>query len=237
LQWIEHRESSSFSFYFFICIFDICNLIFDFPNGVRVILLKIGLDLDDVITDLIGELLRIHNKKYKPKAERKDIQDWSFFTPEVQEEFWQGDGLKVLPLLPKAKDLVSWLRSRGELSIITMRSPEHREATLEWLVNNMPGLYESEKIYFTGGSKLSVCQQLGLQLLIDDSINHTRQVAEELGIYAIMYNNGTSIYQNASPHPLIYKAENIEQAKERVLDITAKLGHTCQSTSSVCLPR
>lgn len=188
--------------------------------------LNIGIDLDDVIADLISGLIDSYNNKYHVKITREDIHGWDFFPQELYEEFRSNGGYKRLGLIPNARNLLSWLRRIGKVSIITWRSRDYREDTFFWLEKNLNGLYKRENVHFAGGSKLDLCRELRINLLIDDSVKHTKQVVENLGIYAILCNNGTPMYRNTEEHPRIYKAENIDEVKKYVLEVKSILSHS-----------
>ncbi|HIE44053.1 MAG TPA: hypothetical protein EYP78_04575, partial [Candidatus Omnitrophica bacterium] len=171
----------------------------------------------------LGELVSFSNKRFNATATRKDIHDWSFFPPELHYEFRHSGGYRRSRLLPGAKDFLSWLRSIVQVSIVTIRAEEYKPDTFEWLEENIPGLYEPENVHFTGGSKLDTYRRLGVALLIDDSVRHTKEVAENFGIYAILYNNGTPMFKNAENHPRIYKAENLDEVRRYVVEIKSLL--------------
>lgn len=185
--------------------------------------MNIGIDLDDVVFDLIGELLRIYNKKYKTNASRSMIQGWDFFPIEIYEEFKKSDGYKRLNLISNSKGFLYWARNIGNLFVVTTRSEEYREDTYRSLKEKLPEVFEQERIHFTPGSKLQVCKDLNIHLLIDDSIVHTKEAAEN-GIYAILYNNGTAMFEKFEIHPKIYKANNMEETKKCVLIVKSILG-------------
>lgn len=185
--------------------------------------MNIAVDLDDFLADLISELINVYNRKYNTNATKEDVCNWGFFLPEIHEEFKTSGGYRRLKSAPGAKDIISWLRTIGQVSIITIRSDDYRQDTYKWLEEKLPGLYEPENVHFTNGPKLDACQELGIELLIDDSVNHTRQVAENLGIYTILYNNGTPMFRNAEKHPKIYQAKNMDEVKKYVLEIKSIL--------------
>jgi len=180
--------------------------------------MRIGIDLDDVISDLLSELIDFYNKKYDDVAVREDIFTWDFFPKEIHENFASSGGYKNLKLIPEAKELLAFLNSIGEVSIITIRNEEYREETVKWLEENLHGLYKKENLYLTSGNKIEVCKKIGIQLLIDDSLRFTKQVADK-GIYAILFDNRTPMFRNAEEHPKVYKAKSIEEVKKYVLMI------------------
>lgn len=186
--------------------------------------MKIGIDLDDVIVDFIGGLINYFNKKYHTNILREDIPNWNFFSTELYEEFKLSGGYRKLKLIPGAKEFFFWLKSIGEVSIITIRSEEYKQDTHALLEETIKELYEPGEVYLTNAKpKLDLCRKLDIHLLIDDSIIQTREVAEKLGIFAILYNNGTQMFGNAKKHPWVYQARNMDEVKKYVLEIKSIL--------------
>lgn len=172
--------------------------------------MHIGLDLDDVTTPLIPDLLDFFNKKYNLNKSIEDVYDWDFFPKEIHEEFRKSGGYLRQRLMPGAKELLEKLRLKGDqISMITYRSQEYENQTIQSLEKNISGLYD--KAYFTGGPKLPTCRNLGIQLLIDDSKTQVPLITKEMGIHAILFR--TNINKRIKDSGLIHVAENMSQVE------------------------
>lgn len=145
--------------------------------------MRIGVDLDDVLSDLIAELIRTHRELTGVSLTREQATGWDVFPTAVHDRV-RAEGYARLVPLPGAREFLEWLRPRHTVHIITYRNEAARQVTLTWLDRHFPGLYDD--IRFTGGSKVEACRQVGIQLLMDDSSRQLPEVTRVLGIPGIL---------------------------------------------------
>ena len=107
--------------------------------------------------------------------------------------YYSPEHMRAAPL-SGAQMGVAQLKKDHELHIITARSEHMRERTEQWLTEHFPHTFTS--IHFTNHhsphpiskrSKAEICNMLGINLFIDDSLNHTRLIAER-GIPVLLFN-------------------------------------------------
>ncbi len=147
--------------------------------------MKIGIDLDDVLSQTMPALIKFHNDRYGTKLVMEDLkngaswQTWGgTFADDVKKihDFHLSPYGQNIPPVKDAKEILEELKKDNELYIITARSDEIREDTEDWLEENFPNTFT--KIYFTNHflgndtttTKGKVCNNLGIDVFIDDAL-------------------------------------------------------------------
>jgi len=170
--------------------------------------MHLGIDLDDVLADLIGGLIRLHAEMHGVRLDREQVTGWDVFPEDVHRRMMDG-GYADLEPLPDARDFLRELRTDGRrLTIITYRSPKVHDLTRTWLDRHFPGLWDD--LVCTGGGKVEACRRLGVDLLVDDSLNQAPTVVRELGIPAILITSPMN--RHVCTGGLLYRADTLEQA-------------------------
>jgi uncharacterized HAD superfamily protein len=163
------------------------------PHKKKKSKLVIGIDFDDVIFDFNDSLHAYHNAKYGTSVKRQDIVSYDIeklwhCTPEEASkkifEFYETEEHeKTLPI-SGALEALSLLKSDHELHIITTRGNQVRDVTLKWIKKNFSGYFTSINLtnqYFGDGhkrTKLEVCEELGVDVMIEDSMSHATEIAK-----------------------------------------------------------
>lgn len=186
--------------------------------------MRIGADLDDFITDLLDDFIEFYNNNAGLSLTKKNVTSWNVFPREVHEKFKQTGGYTRLNIKPGALDMLRWLNEQGDVFIVTYRDKIYSQQTHEWMEDNLKGNYDEEKVYFSGGPKVNILRELNIDLHIDDSITHTRDAVEKLGIYAILFDNGTPMFNQSEYHPRLFKARDYDEVKRHVLQISSARG-------------
>lgn len=179
--------------------------------------MRIAVDLDDVVADLISHLLTTHYEMTGVALSREQVGSWDVFPPEVHNRVRYGDGYAHLALLPGAREFLSWLRIRHRVFIVTYRGEHARSITLDWLERHVSGLYD--EVYFTGGGKVGTCRELGIELIVDDSYDQVPAVTSALGIPGILVD--TPMNRHVEEDELIRRARNLEEARTIIERIEA----------------
>ncbi len=147
--------------------------------------MKIGVDMDDVINELVNSLVSFHNRAYKTSFTRDDHLHYNLSTVwhcdenEVMDrifEFYNSPEFDSIEVMEGAEDGLKELQKSHELVIITSRPNEMKEKTMLWLKNKLPSV--AIDIHFTNQvsrdnkghkTKAEVCRELGVGLMIDDA--------------------------------------------------------------------
>src|SRR3989344_1731882 len=152
--------------------------------------MKVGVDFDDVLLDCNTSLALFHNSRYGTSYERKDIRSWHLehtwgctrqeAIARVKEWYHSPEHLQST-LIPGALEAVTELAQSHELHLITSRPAQVKDLTQILLERHFAGRFAGH--HFTShfepgaGSKADVCRNLGISLLIEDSLMHANDVA------------------------------------------------------------
>jgi len=172
--------------------------------------MRIAVDLDDVLADLISCLLLTHRELTGEILTREDAIAWDVFPAAVHDHVRYNGGYATLRPLPYGREFLSSLRSKHEIHIVTYRGKHAESATLAWLDDHLPGLYDS--VHLTGGSKVETCRQLGIGLIVDDSCNQVPAVTDALRIPGILVE--TPMNRHIAETDLIHRAGDLREACE-----------------------
>ncbi|MBS3165552.1 hypothetical protein J4444_00360 [Candidatus Woesearchaeota archaeon] len=164
---------------------------------------KIGLDLDDVLTDTMPLFLQWHNETYGTRYGVKDmstyhIEDLGGCTPEEANErhdlFRHSEHFGRVVPAPGAIEAVRLIAAEYTPHVITARNSNIREPTQKWLDTYFHGLIQD--VHFTNAystdsattpprSKAEVCIELGIKTHIEDASEHARK-CRDAGIQVIL---------------------------------------------------
>jgi uncharacterized HAD superfamily protein len=162
--------------------------------------MTIGFDLDDVLMDFRKSLHSYHNRRYSTNHQYQDCREnlsviWNCDETEavrrVFEFYYSAEHWDTLPVIGAVKGITQ-LSEGHNLFIVTAKSEEFKDQTQAWLDKYFPAKFNG--LFFTNqyhghGSKRTkgeVCQELGLQLFIDDSLHNVEDVAG-YGIPALLF--------------------------------------------------
>lgn len=166
--------------------------------------MRIAVDLDEVIADLISSVIMFHNEKYGTKLERSHFfsyhyeKVWGGSKDEAVEkvrEFFKSDHfLNILPI-HGAYETLLFLKNQGhEFFIVTGREDYTKDFTKAWVDKYFPdifsGIYHTNA-YVEGNSRIKkslVCTQIEAELIIDDDMMHIMDCLES-GIKVIVFDN------------------------------------------------
>ena len=162
--------------------------------------LKIALDCDDVIVPTAPLILRNYNATYGTKIGLKDFYtndrtpwgtDDATAVKRVEAYLMSDEYQQVEPFL-EGIEVIRQLGGHHELHIVTGRPGILAKATEDMLEKYFPSIFHSiEFTHFFGPnprSKATVCQDLGIDLLVDDHLHHA-QVVAACGIDALLFGN------------------------------------------------
>ncbi len=183
--------------------------------------MKIGIDFDDVLLDCNTALAAFHNARYGTSYKREDVRSWDLsrmWNCTKEEEFvrvrewWASQDHFEAPLVPGALTAVEILAMHHELHIITARQVETSTATKAWLARHFPSHFN--EVHFVSksdtdtGSKVEACQQVGIDLMIDDSLSNACNL-NAAGIQVLLFD---APWNQEEVPPSIVRVYNWEQA-------------------------
>lgn len=160
---------------------------------------KIAVDLDDVLADHVEAFIEFSNQSFGTNLGVDDYSNhwremWQVEQAEVQRRmtlFHVPEHIGALSVKEESREAMTKLSERFELSVVTARVQGIVDITHDWLNSYFPDVFESVHfvpIWETNErvSKADVCQQIGADLLIDDTAKHCNIVVEA-GLSAILF--------------------------------------------------
>ena len=152
----------------------------------------IGIDLDEVLVGLMPQLIKYHNRYYKTSYIYNDFKSfflwetWGGTKEETDKKIWNFYNSKLfeqaLPI-EGAIDAIEQLSTKYKLLVITSRPEKIRKKTKDWLRKYFPKKFN--KVYFAynfsygvgnAKKKLDICQDLKIDLLIDDCLENVEEI-------------------------------------------------------------
>jgi uncharacterized HAD superfamily protein len=192
--------------------------------------MKIGIDIDEVISEFVRPYLEFHNNKFNTNYFFEDIQnhlfweDLGFSNDELQKHFDEFNDkfltLENMPFLEGAKESIDFLSKNNNLFIISSRPKKTWERTHSFFEKNFPE--NNFKIIFSNEihnlnesfkSKGDICNSLDINFLIEDSPEIAREAAEK-GIKVFLLEKPWN--KNYEKHENIIKVKNWKEILQRL---------------------
>ncbi|KAI8379740.1 uncharacterized protein BYT42DRAFT_569868 [Radiomyces spectabilis] len=183
----------------------------------------IAVDLDQTLARTLEALAEWHNAVYDTDLSVHDFHTYDFSqvwggSKEEQydkiRKFYESDQFhRILPIDDFALEALKMLkRRRFQLIIVTSRQQFIAEQTKKFVDRHYPGLFESiyfcnseltvaEQVEYISKPKSAICQEVGVDVLIDDSLEHALDCAS-LGIEVLLYDRKGEYRWN---HPTVTK--------------------------------
>jgi len=152
----------------------------------------IGVDLDDVLLDFNGALCSFHNRHYGTSYKPEDATDWNIDKiwkcgPEEAAErilafYESSEHFEAAPIIGSVQAIAK-LKEMHTLHVVTAKPANLRQMTVRWVDRHFPGMFDG--VHFTSEShgdnkktKAKVCDELGVQIFIDDNTEKVQNVAD-----------------------------------------------------------
>jgi len=175
--------------------------------------MKIAIDLDEVLGEVVGELLKWHNETKETRWTLGEVTKYRFSDcfditrdeeKETVLEFWASGRLKNLPVVAGAREAVAELARNHQLFVVTARVEKLRDVTQNWLDRYFPNMFQ--KVVFAnqymsdevGLAKGDICQELGCEVLIDDNTTNIESGWNK-SLKLIIFNRPWNIYHRLPP--------------------------------------
>lgn len=170
--------------------------------------MKIGVDLDEVVAKLVPKLIKFLNTKYDKNIKETDIIRYDFgylyglskpdFYKEIQQFYISKDFRNIKPV-KGSQSSITRLTSDHWLFAITARPPSTKFETNLWLDKYFHNKFVNV-IYTDGSAKGDICNNLGIDYLIDDHINYINEACSK-GVKCLLmqrtWNKNSTVPKNA----------------------------------------
>lgn len=135
----------------------------------------VAIDIDSVLLDLVGSMLKIYNEKTGETVTREEIKGWrmeDYVNPKyayiIEDLFWDKNVYLKAPIIYWAVEGVEYLRTKDDVCFVTAAKPTTMEVKYYWLAKN--GFLKDDKEFI-------VCLDKSLiraKWLIDDGMHNIR---------------------------------------------------------------
>jgi 5'(3')-deoxyribonucleotidase len=162
---------------------------------------RMGIDMDEVIADTLGELLVRYNRQFDAALTKDDLAGRRFYQmipeshrPAIHEMFRDGEIFAELPVIEGSQEVIRRLQERYEVFITTaaMDVPSSFAAKFRWLAEHFPNIPPSH-IVFCGDKSV-----LGVDYLIDDNSRHFERLTGEGILYTAPHNVHETAYRRVN---------------------------------------
>ncbi len=164
--------------------------------------MKIGIDIDNVLSMLSNTLLAWHNRVYNTNFKEEDHNTfdlWEIWKCTKEEalsrivNFFDSPEFKSTKPVLGAINAVQNLTEDHELHVITSRIDKVKDETTFWLNKHFSNSFH--KIHFTGEmlgknaikkTKGDICKELGITLMIEDALHYAQEIAGK-GVKVLLF--------------------------------------------------
>jgi hypothetical protein len=192
--------------------------------------MKIALDVDGVLADIIFAWLEEYNKTHEKIMRKEDIAQWDFWKRLGFDKYmffaelsrcW-SKWTEVPPMEEDIAKAVEKLHSLGTVDIVTARDADSTKYVKQWLEHNRIK-YDEYVAVMTGREKAD----LEYDIFIDDSPHNVVRIASK-GKNAIVYDQPWNRNVNGEK---IVRIKRLEEAAQVISDLPKKFGdqYTMQS--------
>ncbi|MDO8511136.1 MAG: hypothetical protein Q7S55_03135 [Nanoarchaeota archaeon] len=160
----------------------------------------IGVDIDEVLAELLEAYLRYYNQKYNTKTQKEEMFSYSFRevlggTEEENQQnlldFFKSEYFQNIKPVKGALKSINLLAQKHRLCIITARPHIIQKETEQWLLKHFPDDFHSINLtnQWHGKGEKQLKSEVGkkqnIQIMIDDSLQHALDCAAQ-GIYVLL---------------------------------------------------
>lgn len=144
--------------------------------------MRIGIDLDEVIVELVKPVIDYYNNKYKTNIKYEDITSYNFWEHgigrnrdeaiTILDDFYDLPIFEKLPFINGAKSAIKILKDENSLSILTSRPLRYKPKTQTFILNNLGDIatyYTTDFSKEEGLTKAEKAKQLNLDVIIEDN--------------------------------------------------------------------
>jgi uncharacterized HAD superfamily protein len=151
----------------------------------------IGIDIDEVLSEMIEHFLEYNNRIYGTKYKKEDMFDYNIENVmklteaqvlQIFVQFHDSPEFHAIRTKEGSEDAISRLAKKHELHVITARTNDIKEDTHKWLEKNFPEAFKhvhfANDRWNTGTqTKDELCNDLKIQIMVEDNFNFAKKIA------------------------------------------------------------
>ncbi len=193
--------------------------------------LKIGIDIDEIVTEFVLGFLKFFNKKYNKNFNFEDMFSYDFWETldiDKEESFrLAGDffhsSFNTIELVEGAIKSINKLSENNEIFFITSRPINTKDKTENFLKSKFP--YLKFKVFYSGDrfgrgkSKREICNDMGINFLIEDQEKYVLDCAES-NVKCLLFDKPWN--KNCPEHENIIRVNDWNEIMETIKMLTKK---------------
>lgn len=163
------------------------------PEVLRGRSLTVGIDLDEVLANLVESVLEHYHERTGRRFRREDMESYNFWdlwggtreqAIEVVHDFFSSDRFADVRPVQGAVEAIEVLSRQHGLVIVTARPKSIEDETRRWVAGHFGESFQGVHLanhFSKEGEELkksSICRQLEVDLMIEDSLEHAEDCAE-----------------------------------------------------------
>lgn len=196
--------------------------------------MKIGIDIDEIITEFVKGYLDLYNKKYDGNIKFENIFIYSLWEPlgiskkeaiELADEYYFSEFFDKIGLVQGAEEGIKKLNLNYELVFITSRPPHIKEKTKLFLkklfLDFDLNIFHSKGVVEIAKTKSEICKEQGISIFIEDDLRFALDCADK-GIKVILldkpWNQGIeheNMIRVYNWNEILEKINELNKVKER----------------------
>lgn len=183
--------------------------------------MTIGIDIDEVLADLLSQYINFLNHQYKLALTYEvfrgyyiwdDWQDLNIPKNILFENFYKSNFFKQIKPIKESLNIVDQIKKNHSLYAITSRPDNLKRQTFEWINKYVPHTFKEIHFanYLLNQKKSDICKELHVDLMIEDSMDYALDCANNnIQVLLLSYPwNNTTIN-----NPLIYKVKTWDEIR------------------------
>ena len=188
--------------------------------------MKIAIDIDGVLLDIIIVYCEIYNKRYGTNCQKKDITKWDFFKDlNITEEvafniFYEiyADSTNVPFIDENAPKIMKRLYELYDVDIVSARLPEYRSSIVDKLIfHNIREGIQYEELILLHHKPYDIKLKQNYDLYIDDNPNLVEPIKKLKDRTLLLYDqpwNRESICENN-----VYRVHNWDDLYKKIREL------------------
>jgi len=111
----------------------------------------LAVDIDEVLSSLLSEIIRWHNEKYKSAYKVDDFFSYDYWNVwggtrqqaiEKVDNFAKSGGFAKLPVIEGSQEAIKKLKNKYKIFSVTSRRNDFKDDTYKWIERNFPDCFE-----------------------------------------------------------------------------------------------
>ncbi|TFG06472.1 MAG: hypothetical protein EU539_07515 [Promethearchaeota archaeon] len=188
--------------------------------------MKIAIDVDGVLLDLMINFCKIYNDRYNSACRKEDVKHWEFFKDwEISEEECYEifslvyENTMNVPLISnKIPNILKALNSKYQVDIVTARNVKFRPQLVEKLnLHEIKKGIHYEKIVVVDHKPYDIKLKYEYDIYVDDNPNLVESVKRHEEIYLLLFDQPWNQTEKCEKNVIrVYNWEEIKEVIKKI---------------------